>query len=219
MDKNIINQKFGKLTVIEPSEKRSSSGNILYKCQCDCGNITYVTSKDLKSGHSKSCGCVRKEKFLKHSESSRVDLTNKRFGKLTAIKYVKSDKGSAIWLCRCDCGNNKEILAHSLLTDYTTSCGCISKEIIKREGKKNCIDNTNVAIVKSLLKDNKSKITASGVKGVGWDKKSKKWRAYIMFQGKYYHLGYFTELDDAIKVRKEAEKKMFKEFLELHDNK
>lgn len=216
---DIIGKKFGKLKVLEASNKRSSNGNILYKCKCDCGNITYVAARFLKNGHTKSCGCTRKEKLLEHSLSIKNDLIGRKFGRLTALKYIRTDNnGNTIWLCKCTCGNTKEILAESLLNGNTVSCGCISKEQIKEESKKNLIDNTNIAIVKSLLKNSKSNITKSKIKGIGWDKRHNKWRAYIMFKGKQYHLGYFTELEDATMARKEAEQKLFGEFLKWYNN-
>ena len=143
------------------------------------------------------------------------DLTGQKFGRLTVLKYIKSTKtGKPIWLCECDCGNKKEILGESLLSGNTRSCGCIYKEILLRENNKNFVQNTNVAILDSLLKSNISKVTKSGVKGVGWDKKRGKWRAYIMLQKKYYHLGYFADIEKAIEARKEAEEKLFKNFLD-----
>ena len=52
----------------------------------------------------------------------------------------------------------------------------------------------------------------SGVIGVCWDKKAKKWKAYIMINGKTKHLGYFINKEDAIKARKEGEIKYYGEF-------
>jgi len=46
----------------------------------------------------------------------------------------------------------------------------------------------------------------SGVTGVHWSKKSKKWCAQIKFRGKRYSLGVFIEIEDAAKARKKAEK-------------
>ena len=54
---DITGQKFGKLTALEPTEKRSNSF-IIWKCQCDCGNICEVSLGNLKSGNTKSCGCI-----------------------------------------------------------------------------------------------------------------------------------------------------------------
>lgn len=53
-----------------------------------------------------------------------VDITNQRFGMLTAIKRVGSKNGRALWLCKCDCGNTKLILAKSLRYGEVVSCGC-----------------------------------------------------------------------------------------------
>lgn len=55
----MIGKKFGKLTVLEECEERSKNEK-LYKCICDCGNITYVRGSPLRNGHTKSCGCLRK---------------------------------------------------------------------------------------------------------------------------------------------------------------
>ena len=46
---------------------------------------------------------------------------------------------------------------------------------------------------------------ASGVCGVNWHKQHSKWRAYIKADGKVKNLGYFTDFDDAVAARKEAE--------------
>lgn len=53
----------------------------------------------------------------------------------------------------------------------------------------------------------RNKETVSGVRGVHWFPRTKKWTARIKAGDKHYNLGYFTELDDAIKARQEAEKK------------
>lgn len=44
------------LTVLGLSEKRVRN-TVTWKCKCDCGNITYVNTNQLTSGHCKSCGC------------------------------------------------------------------------------------------------------------------------------------------------------------------
>ena len=54
----------------------------------------------------------------------------------------------------------------------------------------------------------------SGVRGVYYDGKRGKYRARIKFRRKIYNLGYFTNLEDAIKARKRAEEDYFGKFLE-----
>lgn len=60
-----------------------------------------------------------------------IDLTNKRFGKLLVLSRVgKNSNGNYKWLCKCDCGNEKEILGDSLKSGKTQSCGCLRKQRI-----------------------------------------------------------------------------------------
>lgn len=60
---------FGRLTVIEKTDRRSSSGDIFWRCQCECGNRAEVNGGALRRGESRSCGClfleVAAEKFRK----------------------------------------------------------------------------------------------------------------------------------------------------------
>ena len=63
--KNMIGKKFNRLTVIEFAGVRHRSRRRyrkLYKCQCECGNITIVLKDNLQNGHTKSCGCYNREK-------------------------------------------------------------------------------------------------------------------------------------------------------------
>lgn len=62
-------------------------------------------------------------------------------------------------------------------------------------------------INKGLRSDN-----TSGVTGVSYRPKDKKWESYITYNKKLYKLGLFTNLEDAIKARKKAEKELFKEW-------
>ena len=55
---NLLNQKFGKLTVIEFLGS-NGKGAILWKCKCDCGNEFTTTSHHLTSGNTRSCGCLK----------------------------------------------------------------------------------------------------------------------------------------------------------------
>jgi hypothetical protein len=63
-----IGQRFGRLTVIERCEK-DKFGNYTWRCICDCGNKTMVRASYLKSGTTKSCGCLKKENRITHGDS------------------------------------------------------------------------------------------------------------------------------------------------------
>lgn len=58
------------------------------------------------------------------------DLTGQRFGRWVTVERVDSDKhGNTKWKCVCDCGKEKNVIASSLKTGDTKSCGCINKEL------------------------------------------------------------------------------------------
>lgn len=56
-------EKYGFLTVIEPTKKRASNGTIIYKCLCDCGTVCEVPSSNLIKGDWKSCGCMKNKSY------------------------------------------------------------------------------------------------------------------------------------------------------------
>ena len=58
------------------------------------------------------------------------DLTGKKFGRLTVLKFSGHSNGSKkrMWLCQCDCGNQKTVIAERIVSGNTSSCGCARKE-------------------------------------------------------------------------------------------
>jgi hypothetical protein len=60
------------------------------------------------------------------------DLTNKKFGRLIALKPVNKQNGFIYWLCCCDCGTQKIIAGHNLQSSRTQSCGCLHRERVSK---------------------------------------------------------------------------------------
>lgn len=60
--KDIRGQRFGRLTVLE-EDGRDKHGNVMWKCKCECGNTTCVSTSSLKNGHTRSCGCLMRERI------------------------------------------------------------------------------------------------------------------------------------------------------------
>jgi hypothetical protein len=58
--KEMKGQKFNRLLVIERAEN-DKDGNAFWWCLCDCGEKVRVKGQSLRSGHTKSCGCLQKE--------------------------------------------------------------------------------------------------------------------------------------------------------------
>ena len=120
-----LGQKFGRLTVIERAEP-TPSGKSRWKCRCDCGNISYPHANKLRSGSTKSCGCLQKELA---SKRTGIDLTGQRFDRLTVVERAGlTSIGGYRWKCRCDCGNISYPAAGELRSGRTRSCGCLCKE-------------------------------------------------------------------------------------------
>ena len=128
VSKDLTGKKFGYLTVLAPTEDRQN-GSIIWKCQCDCGNICYIPTSNLSREHTKSCGCST---YTMLGEKLRLKLMGKKFGKLTVIKELPSENLESKWLCQCDCGNKKEVIGWHLTKGITNSCGCL---ISKGEAK------------------------------------------------------------------------------------
>lgn len=114
--KDLTGQKFGKLTVLSMTNERRHR-QVVWKCQCDCGNITYVVGQALRTGHIQSCGCNWYEK-------KAIDLTGKKFGKLTVLK--RSEKNNkdrhVFWDCQCECGNLRTVDGTALRNGSITKC-------------------------------------------------------------------------------------------------
>lgn len=58
-----------------------------------------------------------------------VDLTGRRFGRLTVVRAHGINKhGQAMWECLCDCGNTKITIGSGMKVGNVRSCGCLKKE-------------------------------------------------------------------------------------------
>ena len=127
---DLTGQKFGRLTVLEPTEQKTKDGRRIWKCQCDCGNIKYTSCQNLKRGHCTSCGCKNKEQITALGHSRGIDITGKRYGKLVVLKRAEEKlpySDSVAWICKCDCGNEIITTVSHLNSGNTTSCGCTHK--------------------------------------------------------------------------------------------
>ena len=66
-------------------------------------------------------------------DNRRHNLLGQKFGMLTVIKRGENDKNNhTTWICKCDCGNIKQISANNLRTDKSKSCGCRVKESARK---------------------------------------------------------------------------------------
>ena len=125
MKMNREGMKFNRLTVIGPAGTDGRQHR-LWECMCDCGGTTFATTSDLRHGHKKSCGCLKRVSHAK-------DITGQRFSMLTVLKRAGTNKHrKALWKCKCDCGRTTVVSSVDLVTGNTKSCGCLGKNYAKR---------------------------------------------------------------------------------------
>lgn len=140
------------------------------------------------------------------------DITGQKFNKLKAIKRAGTDKNRrALWLCKCDCGNDFIATAIDLRAGRVKSCGCYHAAGTQAAKKADKVGGTSLGHIKKLTVFKNSR---SGVRGVSWDSRAQKWRATIKFKGKQKYLGLFDRIEDAKAARLEAEKEIYGGFLE-----
>lgn len=127
---NLLNQVFSRLQVIDSAP--SKNGKTYWLCKCACGNTCITRADQLKSGRTKSCGCLNKEQQLSLGKHNIQDITNQKFGHLTAIKRLNSRQSTALgydWLCQCDCGNSTIVSITHLKSGNNLSCGCAKESV------------------------------------------------------------------------------------------
>lgn len=134
-DKNkdpMINQRFGRLIVIEKVDKPNNvkSPGYYYRCKCDCGKEAIVRGQNLRDEMTKSCGCLAREngkKAIQGAIRARTkDITGLKYGMLTALYPTDKRSGtSIIWHCQCECGNECDVGLNNLKRGNVKSCGCL----------------------------------------------------------------------------------------------
>jgi len=127
---DMTGQRFGRLFVVE--RDLSVRKNAMWKCICDCGNETVVSGINLRSGNTKSCGCLKLE---------YEDLSGMQFGDLTVLHRDMERVPKVYYICRCKCGELTSVRSDGLTGDKVHSCGC-------------SVDSTGSRKIKQLLIDN-----------------------------------------------------------------
>jgi len=69
---DLVGNKFGRLLVQSKNNIKGNRRQVRWDCICDCGNNHTVTGESLRSGKSKSCGCLGKEaRYVKNKNNDR----------------------------------------------------------------------------------------------------------------------------------------------------
>jgi hypothetical protein len=126
--RNLVGQQLGLLTVRERAPG-NAWGNARWVCSCACdGKTVIVAGGHLTSGHTRSCGCLRRQVGARS-----INCIGQRFGWLVVLQSIGRNKhGQTLWLCRCDCKNEVVVTRNKLAGGRTKSCGCLHRERLSK---------------------------------------------------------------------------------------
>ena len=212
--------KYGRLTILEEVQPHTYPNGYkerMVKCRCDCGSPTIVRLKDLRSGKTQSCGCLQ-FKTNKYDLSGEYgsgytsNINEPFYFDLEDYELIKDycwhiSKGYVMTLDRT---TGKRILLHRLVMHP-------EKDEVVDHINRDKLDNRKANLRVCTSSDNAKnrgtrKNNVSGVTGVTWNKQASKWEARINMSGKRIHLGAFTDINEAIRVRIHSELEMFGEY-------
>lgn len=190
------------------------------KLKCDyCGKPIYRNQTLLnKCNHyycSKECadkGFIKRNEYELFDDHAEIIINSKVFGeqrvlidiedidrcKLQTWKFINRTSPYII--------SSEKILLHRYILDYK------GKNVIDHLDGNKLNNQKNNLLICSQWKNCQNRKTTqnrSGCIGVFYHKQYKKWWAYISYQGKRENLGYFKDYEQAVKVRKDAEKKYY----------
>lgn len=232
---DLTNKKFNRLTVLSLDLERSKESKRKYWfCSCSCGSdkIISVTTNQLTSKHTQSCGCLKHERICERNieyctKINRIEVTDNSI-KVYDDKYnyclIDKEDYSYIkdWYWRKDekgywRTNSKDVdrdgktvlklhqeIAKIKYGNYN------SKEIFPDHLDRNKDNNKKNNLILKPNKDNMknrglSESNTSGKTGVSYDKNKEMYVSYITVGGKRINLGSYEVIEDAIKARKQAE--------------
>lgn len=190
---DLTGNTYGRLTVLGDDGTRTKSGKVLLNCLCECGNKTYVRADHLKNGSVVSCGCLNNEK--KHERFK--DLTNTETDNFKVIDRTYTKNQRVYWNCICKhCGNHIELQSNQI--ERYSSCGCKHNRSTKER-------MAEISDPESLKTNKPTAKSTTGVRGVYFNKRKNRYQVFINVDKKTKYLGSYASLEEATKIRREAE--------------
>lgn len=98
-----------------------------------------------------------------------IDLSGRKFSKLTVIKKVGTKNRKSIWKCKCECGNVKEVISSNLITGNTKSCGCLKyskKGLTQKDEKHRKLWLIHRDMIRRCIDKNSSRYKYYGGRGI-----------------------------------------------------
>lgn len=219
-------KRFGHLVAIKRVEdivRQDGAKVVAWLCECDCGNSVIVPRGALRSGNTKSCGCMRTETLRRMLQKTNqyefrgeigVGYTAKGetfffdaadFDKVKKYCWRKNEEGYIVSTV-----NRRNFYFHRLIMNASENevVDHINHDTTdNRKSNLRCVSQSQ-----NMQNARNSRRNVNGVKGVNWDKKWGMWFSRITVNHKTFYLGSYKTYEEAVAARKAAEEKYFGEF-------
>lgn len=200
---DLTNRRYGKVLVVERLEA-DEHGDTLYRCKCDCGNEFFARQSNLVRGHSLSCGKIGCKKTNKTHGLRSTELYKKYYDIRTRCnnKNNASYGGRGIKLCEEWSGENGflRFAEWSFANGYKEGLSLDRIDVNGNYEPSNCR-----WVTWEIQAKNKRPLPQNTTGVAGVYHKDGKYAANISVNGKRYHLGTFTTIEEAAMARRKAE--------------
>lgn len=227
---DLTGQRFGRLIVIERAEGHiQPNGRLVtqWLCKCDCGgenSFKVIQAKNLTGGLTQSCGCLGKERryeaikkfntydlsgeygigYTSKGEEFYFDLED--YNKIKKYCWYKDSNGYIVAYLDYQC----IILMHRLIMNPPEDMEIDHIYHINYDNRKS--ELRIVTTSQNMMNQKIRQDNSSGFKGVYWNKENKKWYVQIRVKDKNEYLGQYADINEALKVRQDAEELYYGEY-------
>ena len=190
-------KKYGRLTLLEPEGLSKAK----HRCQCDCGTIRHVRLNDLRTGNTKSCGCLYRELAVTRNRTHGMRPTPiytcwrhmKARCYNTKSLYYSHYGGRGIKMCQ----RWRDSFA-AFYADMSPRPEGLSIDRINNDGD---YEPGNCRWATRTMQSQNTRLlgatNTSGYRGVGFYKGKEAWQAYISVHNKQVYLGTHTSALEA----------------------
>lgn len=220
--KIVAGETYGIIKVVSDVKDVSRRGCKKWLCKCGRCDKTFIYKGEQILKY-KDAGCVecREEERLKKRIEWANTFVGKTYSYIKIVSYNGIDKNNQIiMLTEClNCGSMTTIPLARITNGQAKRCANCNINNLKRGheiSKIASVDGTNVLTIDGRRSVNKN--SSTGETGVSYSHKTGKYRAYINFKRKPYHLGLYEKKEDAVNARKEAEKNIYGNFINRYRN-
>lgn len=207
--------KFNRLRVVSKAYTNKHR-KVVWECLCDCGNTSFVTTRELKSGHTKSCGCLKKERIINQSQKGFHQKNNKaEYNSYSSMK-------NRCYNSNCPHYDRYGGRGISVCDEWFESFETFLNDMGKRPSLEHTLDRIDVNgnydpsncrwadLSTQSFNKRKRRDNTTGHVGVGYIKDRDAYKATISKDGKLHYLGYFKTFKEAETARITAEKEYYK---------